>query len=278
MKTLVAVKTPLLAPFVSRLANLNDQFCYFLFASEEIDRRLSDFSEEIGHHFTSQVFANNSKSKRIYVTLDKLPDFKNNNEKFTFGAYFSTSYEIVTGYLESILNLLKSISGPTFVISKKDTPEESLQESLRLSNFQLPDIELIETLSYMRLRRNNFTHLHTKPNNPLSTLITNRGSSLNSYWGGSISKLDFTNTNLNDYTELETIDLLKVLRLIVEKLDECLAGSINANDIIAYLLSAIHVSDNGNRLVKEENASKLKQLARMDFGLQMKTKDIFNLL
>jgi len=273
----VAAKTSLLNPVQTRLAGLNDQLCYFLFATEEIDHRLSDFSSALNDCYTSDLFAKNSNAKRINVTLQKLPDFKNNNEKLTFGSYFSTSYEVVVGYIFNLLDLLSDISPNTFVksISTRNSPEQNLVNSLFSSQFQPIPNELIDTLTYMRLRRNHLTHLNTDIRPNFVNLIQQQGATLNTYWGTSIQELDFSSRDIYNFTVNETIELLKVLRLTLEKIDTCVAASINTNDIIKFILKNFFPNNPNNKQVR---ARKVRQFAEINFGLQEQISAIVSII
>lgn len=277
---MVAKKTPLLKPFKVRLADLNDQLCFFLFATEEINQRLSDFSSALNDCYTSDLFAKNTKAQKIHVTLQALPEFKKNNEKLTFGSYFSTSYEVVIGYIDNLLELLSNISPSTFTISStvRQTPETILASSLNSSNYQPLPNELINTLSYMRLRRNHLTHLNDNMKPNFKNLIMQQGTNLNLFWGLSAQALDFSSLNINNFTENEAIELLKILRLTLEKIDSSVSSSVNTNDIIKHISSACFKPSNINTIKKQERARKVKQIAELDFGLKENFSNILNII
>src|SRR5689334_22589779 len=107
---MTANKTPLLPIINKKLAALNDQFCFYLFLEHEFKQQLSDFSPVVSRLFTSDVFAKNVYAPKIHVKIEKIPEFQERSRSFTFGSYFSTSYEIVSDYLDtSSLNLLQQI-------------------------------------------------------------------------------------------------------------------------------------------------------------------------
>ncbi|GEC72860.1 hypothetical protein FFL01_23990 [Flavobacterium flevense] len=230
------MKTILKNKYIKRLASLNDQFCFFQFNRKELDKRLLEFGPNAGDLFTTDLFASNDMAPRIRVKISKLPSFQNLNQTFTFGAYFSTSYEVVSYYLIDSLELLKSINSSTFIATNDTQLEEKYNLTLESSSIPIIDISLINTLKYLRLRRNHFTHLYEEIGNPLKSLICDFGSDLNRYWEGSLSQLDFESYNVLKFDEQETIDMLKLLKIIIEKLDSNLAPHLNHEGIAEYLV------------------------------------------
>ena len=174
-------KTPLQSRYLRILADLNDQFCYFLFARTELRTRFQNFAPEIGNAFLPTVFANNPYAPKINIQIDQVPGFEADHERVTFGAYISTSYEIASSYLEDAIELLSQCNGATFKGQNERSPEATYWKTLAASNCAPPDAELRMTLTYIRLRRNHFIHLATSLSNRPTQLLKNDGPNLNNY-------------------------------------------------------------------------------------------------
>ncbi|MBZ9572374.1 hypothetical protein KJA15_03525 [Patescibacteria group bacterium] len=264
-------KTPIGTEFIKILNSINDQLMFYLFSEEELKRKLRDFSDDVEDHFTTHVFAKNKYSLKIHVRLNELPKFLKDNRKLTFGSYFSTSYEVVKGYLIRSLVLLKDINSSTFIKTTRDTPEMTFIETLRFSHCNLPDQELIGTLAYLRLRRNHFTH-HNKTLAPIfKDLIENNGELLNAFWGSSDTciHLDFSKKDITNFSENETIELINCLRIITKEIDSCLASSLSMNGCLDYIAQEVFSNKpvRMNIFIEEKRTKKLQYFANQYFGL-----------
>jgi hypothetical protein len=272
-------KSPIRKVFVDNLVSLNDQLCFFLFAERELERQLEDFSPAVGKLYTSDVFARNEFAPKIHVTIEKLPDFQNRNRTFTFGTYFSTSYEVASEYYDSALALIEAcypnkLQRVAKGINKKGQKatlsiENAYYETLKASGCVLPDLEVIHTLSYIRFRRNTFIHIGDELSEFFQDLITSRGVDLNKYWGSALRRIDFTSTAVFRFEKDETIELLKLLRIIIERLDDALVKSLNPKWILKnfiaeeYRKKPFKLSPQSSK----EFAKKIKKMVQIEFGL-----------
>lgn len=270
------MKTSLLKKYIDRLASLNDQLCFFQFNRNELNKRLNDFGSNAGELFTPDLFANNVMAPRINVPIKELPRFQELNEKFTFGAYISTSYEVTSYYLRDSLDVLHQFNPSTYVVTNDNQLEEEYFLTLNSSNCTLPLRELIDTIKYIRLRRNLFTHIADSISPHMNNLIQTQGASLNSYWSHTLTSLDFESTDVLDFEEAETIDILKLLRIIVETLDANLANNLSKEGIITFLAQEQFASkpQRINTIVVKERIRKIKALGQATFGVNLIDSDI----
>lgn len=266
-----AKRTPFLSIINKKLAALNDQFCFYLFLEQEFEQQLSDFSPVVSRLYTSDVFANNLYAPKIHIKLEKIPEFQERSKSFTFGAYFSTSYEIVSDYLDnSSLNLLQQIIPTSYNLVRDGQIERQFFNTLQASGCNLPAQELIQTLTYIRLRRNYFIHLDDAILNRLSQYIATYGTVLNTYWASTITKLDFTNLDIHEFSTNETIDLLKLLRIITEILDQTIASSLSTENVLLHLAEQFKPTSRQklNSEIIQQLAQRLKKKAELDYGLE----------
>jgi hypothetical protein len=264
------MKSILLGKYIDRLAALNDQLCFFQFNRNELNKRLLEFGPNVGNLFTPDVFAQNSMAPRINVKISDLPTFQNLNQTFTFGAYLSTSYEVVSYYIKDSLKLLNLINPTTFQLTYNKQLEEKYQLTLISSSCTTVPIEIIQTLKYIRLRRNHFTHLGSEVSNSFKNLIINSGNNLNIFWSGAITKLDFTSLDVLTFREEETIDLLKILRIVVQTLDENLATNFSPDGIATFLSNQEFAKPQRINIdIVRQRINKIQAVGKIAFGINL---------
>lgn len=273
----IATKTSIFPIFSSQLSSLNDQLCFFLFAGHELIIKTENFSREVDDKFTVDLFARNPYSSKINVELKDLRNFQRKNATFTFGAYFSRSYEVAATYLEDSIEFLKYINGLSFKKDEKKPPEDNFTKAIQTFKYIMLPPEIIKTLTYMRLRRNHSIHISNKISNKLNSIISNEGTKLNSFWRrrANLNALDFTSSAINDFGEKETIELIKLVRIILTELDCYIASNLNVNNIIEMLFKEkIDRSIRLNRLRINEISRKIVKLCDMNFGMSVKIDDV----
>lgn len=266
-------KTELLKPYLERIEALGDQLWYFLFVSEELNQNLERYSSKAKEHYTVDLFATNPFSQRIYIKANKLIDHQNQNKKFTFGSYFSTSYEIVSNYLKDSFANLKSFNTlPNYNWVNQEPPEQNFRALLSNNFIPLPDPFIFNTFTYLRLRRNHFTHLINTANARLIGFCGANGANLNTHWvnSGTINNIDFSSAvNVNDYSQEITIDLMKALRITLIEFDSYLASILNLDAVINSLVQRKFGSENitMNSIIAQKRSSQIIFIARTELGL-----------
>lgn len=270
------MKTILLKKYLKILANLNDQLCYFQFNRNELNKKLNNFGTNAKKLYLPDVFAQNDMAPRINVTLEKLLDFQLENETVTFGSYISTSYEVTSNYLKDGIQLLKDFNPLTCQLSNSKELEEKYILTLTNSSYNIINREIIDTLKYIRLRRNHFTHIADSISPSFSSLITTQGNILNNYWSGTINSLDFTSTNILSFKEEETIDIIKLLKIIVERIDINLISNLSKEGIITYL-SKKEFENNPQKInsdVIKQRTKRILVLSKHEFGITLLENEI----
>lgn len=236
------MKTPIQKPYVDKLSNLNDQLCFYQFNREELKQKLSNFSETANPLFTTDLFKNNEYAKKIHVTFEKLPEFQELNETLNFGAYFSFSYEFLSSYIDDVIILIEKINGVTLTVNEqKKEPEKRLKKAIEKCSLGTPSQELFDTIAYFRLRRNYFTHILDTLNSKFLDIVNVKGAGLNSYWSSARTELDFTQQNVEEFNENETIELLKIIKIVLKEVDEFIGGILNKVGVAEYVTSEIYI-------------------------------------
>jgi hypothetical protein len=265
-------KTYFLKNHIDKIDTLNDQLWYYLFTTEELNRQLSQFSDTAKENFTTDLFKTNPYSHRIHVTVSSIPRHQRENKNATFGAYFSTCYEIISQYIKTSFDTLRAFNSLTsYIWDGRKSPEKNLNTLLTREGLATINLNIVNTITYLRQRRNHYTHIIEVPNPPLAGFLTATCPSLNAFWraNGTIVHLDFTKTLVRDFTLDETIELIKLLRICLTEMDNHIAGLLNTNGIIEFLVKRTYGSQSSrlNSFTLQQRINRIKNMTRNEFGL-----------
>jgi hypothetical protein len=230
--------TPLLKDCLKKITSLSDQLWYYFFLTENLNLSLGSFSEKAKEGFTTDLFSSNNYSKRIHVKAKNIPIFQDENKNLTCGAYFATCYEILAKYIEEGITFLGTCQQLNLKYSKSEDPEAALNRMFATEfKTNLPEY-ILDTLKYLRLRRNHYTHISFSPSQNLQKFLNERSDSLNSKWypNGHLNKLDFGKPLMRDFAEIETIELLKVSRIVCTSIDQFIVSLIEPEKLIRFLV------------------------------------------
>jgi hypothetical protein len=255
---------------VRALAALNDQYSFFLFLEYQFREQLQNLGKYRTEQYTSEAFPDNPFGPRIHVRVDRLGAFLDANRGVSFGAYLSTSYEVAASFPERTFELLKKTNASTvrFPPKRPEGPEQYYRRVIAASGYALPQQEILDTLSFIRYRRNAIVHLSSVPNAAYLKFVRSSGPILASYWKRSKVQINFSTATIGPPSERDTLDLLKLLRICSQNLDAHLASIIHIPGLIsleAYeLFGTEHVRM--NLFVREKRENKLLALLKLDFG------------
>jgi hypothetical protein len=265
------VFTPLRREIVRALANLNDQYCAFLFLEFQFFEQLKGLGPTVAGLYTSQVFHRNPFGPRIHVPVDMLQPFLERNRGVSFGAYLSTSYEVASTFVDKALALLQETNPTSLKLPKRQTdgPEQYYWRALQSSGYSLPEKELSDTLAFIRYRRNAIVHLSATPKLAYQEFVKLSGPGLNNFWKKAKVQVEFANPSVGSPSEQDTLDLLKLLRIVTQRLDAHLATLIDVPGLINLEAKRIlgNKATRFNLLVRERRVRKLRFLLRREYGL-----------
>lgn len=252
------------------LANLNDQYSFFLFLEYQFKEHLQGLDQTTLEQYTSEVFHRNPFGSMIHVRIGKLESFLQANRGVSFGAYLSTSYEIASSFTERSFELLRETNLATvrFPPTRREGPEHYYRRVLIASGYPPPRQEITDTMSFIRLRRNSIVHLGTVPSPAYQTFTVGSGPSLNTYWKKSKVQIDFTNPVVGPPSEKDTLDLIKFLRISTQHFDAHLASIVDVPCLINSVAERVFGDERVrmNLLIREKRAHKLRSLLTRDFG------------
>ena len=202
------MKTLLLTPTLDKLSTLNTELWFYLFVNEEFNANMTKFSERAKSLNTTDLFYKNKYSSRVDMMVKILPKFQSSNRIATTGSYFSMCYEILSLYVEELIKAIK-----------------------RYNN-------IINTIKYFRLLRNSIIHLLNTPSNTLTSLINSESLNLKTYWQlqSPNNTLEFNKSDFSMYSIDEIFEMIKLMRVCIQKIDSYIGVNINQNNIIRDVL------------------------------------------
>ena len=96
------------------------------------------------------------------------------------------------------------------------------------------------------------------------------------YWTNALTDLDFQNTDVLNFEEGESIDLIKLLRIIVETLDFNLAQNLPTTGMVTYLAKEQFElkPQRINTEIIKQRIRKIKKLGKAVFDVNLVDTDI----
>lgn len=233
----MTMKTQYRKTVLKVLQGLNDQLCYFLFSSHEFSIGLDDYSPNAQGLFTTDLYSQNPYAPSIHVRVSNLPHFIDQITASTFGTYVSATYEVIAHYLMDASLLLADINAPQFkqISGNGVGPEEKLQKEITKAGYSPLNIADVATLTYYRLRRNHIIHRRSAIKPKFLKFISDNCNMLNHHWIGSVEKQDFSTHDIFAFGERETIDALKLLKIVFERVDSHVASILDVETVVDRL-------------------------------------------
>lgn len=232
------MKTLLLTPTLDKLSTLNTELWFYLFVNEEFNANMAKFSERAKSLNTTDLFYKNKYSSRVDMMVKILPKFQSSNRIATTGSYFSMCYEILSLYVEELIKAIKRYNNITYRLSPACGSEENLQRCLLRGGIAPVDNNIINTIKYFRLLRNSIIHLLNTPSNTLTSLINSESLNLKTYWQlqSPNNTLEFNKSDFSMYSIDEIFEMIKLMRVCIQKIDSYMGTNINQNNIIRDVL------------------------------------------
>lgn len=250
------------------LTALNDQYTFFLFLEAQFLAQLSNLALTAGEKFTTEVFAGNRYASKIHVRLRALKAFGEAHRS-------AASYEIASSFTSDALEALQksSLRPLNRPPHRTEGPEQYYMRALASWRLHLPASELIETLSFMRHRRNSLIHLGKTPSLSFSSLAAQSGPHLNTFWAKAKVQIDFKIAETKPLEERETLDLLKLLRIIIQRLDTHFSSIVDVRGLVQSEATRLFETQTG-RINMERRMATLRERIRSDYGLSPGERDL----
>lgn len=270
------MKSQVLRKFESKLEDMNDQLCYFLFSDVEVNNIFSELGRGVSGTYTTEVYPDNEFSERLHVKIETLPEFRAKAFHTLVSMSVIASVEYLLSYIEEIeefrANVIPSVHDD--ITDKK--PEEQL--SLKLSNWlgENPESAIIKTMAYLRLRRNHIAHVREEMSDGYHSLVKNDANHLNAYWSKQSTELngfDFSRKSFSEFEVNEVFALINLSRVCMRKIDSLMLSTIPEESIANYELPNFLSNKKLNGLTVDVKSRKFNAFLQHQYGKKMLCAD-----
>jgi hypothetical protein len=267
-------KTPFRKLYIDKIDAINDQLWYHLFTAEELNKSFANFSDEAKDLYTTDLYAGNRFSRRIHIFVKDLPRFQRYNINLSFGAFYTATYELSKGYIKDVFGILKSFNAlHAYNWNNMTEAERNLHLLLTRSGLPIPNQIYFDTLKYLRLRRNHFTHIAPGISPNFQNFIAAQGTALNLFWRNLhvINHLDFTALNIQLFNQELSVELIKVIRICINGIDEHIAGLLNQNSIVESVVRREYAAGRVrmNTYIATQRANRINRIIDLEYGLNI---------
>jgi hypothetical protein len=233
------MRTEELRDFDRKLSTINKNFSHGLFLSEQF---LLDNAQKIadrGEELSRDVYPCNSYREKFNYRLKSLPDEIKEYQEASFISFYVFMYSAFELYIEELAEFVKNILLTGLHKSNKENVLEAIFRSLGTNINQHLNKSEIDTMDYIRLRRNRLIHANGRPSQTLLTLMNTKGQHVNEYWQSTrvqLNIIDFSAIDIGQFEEQEIIDSILILRELAKKIDQAILSRLRKEDILAYIL------------------------------------------
>ena len=225
--------------FERKLSAINRNFSHGLFLSEQflIDNALLIANN--AQALSKDVYTNNRYRVKFNYRLKNIPNEITQYQKASFISFYVFIYSAFELYTEDLFTLV----GKILLTRSKRPKQASTLEAIFLTLGTVISRHLntseIDTLDYIRLRRNCLVHADGRPSARLLRLANTKGHQLKRYWQSSRTQLniiDFSAPDIGQFDEREIIDSIMLLRELAKRIDQAVLSLLKREAIIAYIL------------------------------------------
>lgn len=271
--------------FDNRVSTINRNFSHSVFLSEQF---LIDNTETIRSNpegLSGKLYASNPYSKHFNYKLGAVSEVIEDYKRTSFIGTYILIYSTFESYTESLFTLVKAITNKRWNRPNDKSTLEAIYLYLNsdVANHLDRGQNEINTLDYIRLRRNSLIHADGKPSHKLAKLIKDNGQALDSYWQGELGKVNsadlFSSMQIDRFRFWEIIDIMRIVRAMAKKIDGQVLTLLKKEDIIAYILRDFQ--ETFAKDIKRKSKVRLQNMfaavAKRKFDIDEKDIDFTNL-
>jgi hypothetical protein len=224
------MKTRQLKILLQELSDLNNSFTHYFFVWTQFSLDYSQVITNKNNKLTSDIFEENSFSKKHNIALSKLNDEHSKTNETLLNGIFTLIYSSFENYLTDIYSVTKKVNNslPELNDGKFENDDVLVLKILNRLNVKQENLEVknLITLDYIRLKRNRLIHQSSSNiSRSLREIINKDGAVLNAFWNDILPKqlqeIDFSNNeNANQITYNILIDTQNIFRVISIYLDQ----------------------------------------------------------
>jgi len=277
------MKSKELKTYHKTLSELNNSFTHYNFIWEQF--RI-DYLEKIdlSHdtRMTTEVFEKNKVVETHKISMNKLEDEHLKTKSTLYDGIFVLIFTYFENYLKSLMKFAIQVDSNLLSIDSpitEDKPDKILIDKffnrIDISKSELEN-ELIETLDYLRLKRNRLIHKNAESiSRSLRTLINGSGNNLNQYWNERLPKslqgINFSSSeNANFINWNILIDTINSMKGITFDIDELVINKLSKRKIFNQIVLPEYLSMLKGR-AKVTNIEKLigsfERFSKTEYGL-----------
>jgi hypothetical protein len=266
------MKTPTLRKYESKLVEVNDQLCYFLFSDIEAESQIRKASVNAGVAFTTEIFPNNKFSERLHIKVDSLPSFREKAFHTLVGMSLISAAEYLFSYIEDIETYHSFVNPSAYDLISEEKPEEQLSQKMKGWQGHEMDSAIIKTIKYLRLRRNHIAHAREEMNDGFSSLVKNDANFLNRYWDSKTTELynfDFSKKEYSIFSVEEVFALVNLTRVCMRIIDNSIVSTLDLKDIAQFEMSEFLENKSLNRLPIAKRLRKFRAFLKYKYGVSI---------
>jgi len=270
------MRTPTLRKYESKLVEVNDQLCYFLFSDSEVVTHLSNSIKDSDSRFTTEAFPDNKFSERLHIKVEALPLFREKAFHTLVGMSLITAVEYILNYIEEIEKYHSYVAPCDHDSIKDNKPEEQLKKKIKGWLGTGPEIAIIKTIRYLRLRRNHIAHVRDEMSQEFSSLLKNDSNLLNSYWMAKPSELydfNFSKEEYSSFSVNEVFSLVNLTRICMREVDKIVVSTLSIEDIAQYEISEFLKNDDIKRLKISSKIRKFRAFIKHKYGTPLQCSE-----
>ena len=225
--------------FDRKLSTINKNFSHGLFLSEQFLIDNAQLIANSGEAFSRDVYTSNSHREKFNYRLKSLPDELKEYQKASFISFYVFMYSAFELYIEDLATFVKNIFPTDLHKSDRENFLEAIFRSMGTNINHYLNTSEIDTMDYIRLRRNCLIHADGRPSPKLLKLMNTKGQQLNRYWKSTrvqLNIIDFSAIEIGQFEEREIIDGILILRELAKKIDQAVLSRFRKEDILAYIL------------------------------------------
>lgn len=216
---------------------------------------------------TGDFFGSNPYAGRFNVAVGKMGDFAGKLEAALHKLVLVDVYENFLEYLgKDIPRLMGECGSHGWTASaarrKPEAPERKFDRGWQNSGYLAIDGDLLETFTYLRLRRHHYAHAAEVISERFTGHTASAGARLNVYWAGKLpgAKLDFTSHDIFSPANDEIIALIRVAQSWIRALDAAVAAPLVPDKVVAFVARERLLAAGGRAFAR--NSMTVAQLAR----------------
>lgn len=270
------LKSQILKRFESKLEEMNDQFCYFLFSDVEVNNIFLELTNDVLESYTTEVFFENKFSERLHIKINALTEFRNKSFHTLVGMSVIASVEYLLTFIEEIEKFRSQVLPSANDEMKNERPEEQLKLKLTIWLGSEPESAIIKTIKYLRLRRNHIAHVREDLSEGYQSLIKNHSNHLNVYWSKQTTELngfDFAKESYAEFEIDEVFALINLSRVCMREIDSMILSTISEEAIANHELLSFIKNKKLNGIKIDRKSRKFSSFLQHKYGKRISCAD-----